>query len=252
MWGVVGLVEVWGVEAEHMIGGGWMGGWVCVMQVRLETTGSCVVLLCFQSCVTYPVYPLPPPQTYEAATFSPLCLCDYCPRAYHLACLAPPTPPLTSSTPLGEAKGEEPATAAAAAVTDMDVTAAAAPACMNTAAAPAVESAQENGDAVMEDAAGAAAPGPGQGEAVKVEGGPQDMKAEGGAQVVAAAAAAAAAAATGPPELQGEVAAGGAPEEGDGAAAVVVVVPQFSYAALEGATWACPHCQEKHRRVLEG
>ena len=79
------------------------------------------------------------------------------------------------------------------------------------------------------------------------------MKVEGGAQVVADAAAAAAAAAAGP-GLPGEVVAGDAPEEVDeaSAAAAVVVMPQFSYAALEGATWACPHCQERHRRVLEG
>ena len=79
------------------------------------------------------------------------------------------------------------------------------------------------------------------------------MKVEGGAQVVADAAAAAAAAAAGP-GLPGKVDAGDAPEEVDeaSAAAAVVVVPQFSYAALEGATWACPHCQERHRRVLEG
>ena len=74
------------------------------------------------------------------------------------------------------------------------------------------------------------------------------MKVEGGVEAEVDTAAAAAVAG---PGLQADVTAE-ASAEGDGASAAVVVVPQFSYAALEGATWACPHCQERHRRVLEG
>ena len=112
----------------------------------------------------------------------------------------------------------------------------------------------------MEDSAEAAATGPGHAEvgpeqaaiachgegtgleAINVEGRSEAMKVEGEAN-------AAAAAWTG---MQGDVTAEPPAEEGDGASAAVPVVPQFSYAALEGATWACPHCQERHRRVLEG
>ena len=198
------------------------------------------VMLCFMRrhpCLPPLPFPLPP-QTYEAATFSPLCLCDYCPRAYHLACLAPPTPPLSSTT-LGEAKMEEPKieepTAASAAA------ATAGPDSAPPAAAAAVGATQGIDDAVMEDSAG----GPRQGEVAA-----EAMKVEGGAEAEVDPAAAAAVAG---PGLQGEEPTPDAEAEVEETSAVaVVVLPQFSYAALEGAAWACPHCQERHRRVLEG
>ena len=157
-------------------------------------------------------------QTYEADSFSPLVLCDFCPRAYHMACLAPPPAPPTEKKPAAESSELLQVTEATA----------------NESSAPTNIPKEEEavvGEVPLQPSTAVQ----------KEEPTAPDVKSEEFSVALAE-----------KKEELGEVAAAPTGEGGEGPEALVAPVFGFANLCTNGHQWACPKCEERHKRSLQG
>ena len=177
-----------------------------------------------------PSHPFPPHivQTYEAETFSPLVLCDFCPRAFHMSCLAPdpkPPPPPPETT----AEAEEGAVVI--------------PKAEEEGSAPKIEAGEGSGPDVKSE------------EVVAAGTAPSTTPTDPGAATALVADSA-------PPvteKKEEEVAVPGgalgeAPvEDASEPPHAPATAPLFGFSDLgKGLCWACPKCEERHKMKIQG